>query len=180
VLLILGLSFLIMGLEPAISRLLPFSGFLAVMAIGGTILKSYDVLAKRIDGKFAKIWVAAELLLFVMLGAAVDITHVRGIGLAVVLVIVAALAVRSLGVLVSLIKTPLSARERLFCIIAGIPKATVQAAIGALPLAAGVAAGNTILAASVLAILISAPLGAIGIDQASRRLLNRESQALAP
>lgn len=180
VLLILGLSFLIMGLEPAISRLLPFSGFLAVMAIGGTILKSYEVLAKRIDGKFAKIWVAAELLLFVMLGAAVDITHVRGIGLAVVLVIVAALAVRSLGVLVSLIKTPLSARERLFCIIAGIPKATVQAAIGALPLAAGVAAGNTILAASVLAILISAPLGAIGIDQASRRLLNRESQALAP
>jgi len=173
VLLILGLSFLIMGLEPAIGSLVPFSGFLAVMAIGGAILKTYDKLAKRITGKFAKIWVAAELVLFVMLGAIVDIGHVRGVGLSVVLLIVAALVFRSLGVLASLLKTPLSPKERLFCVIAGIPKATVQAAIGALPLAAGLAAGNTILTASVLAILISAPLGAVGIELGHKKLLER-------
>ncbi len=173
VLLILGLSFLIMGLEPAIVSLVPFSGFLAVMAIGGAILKTYDKLAKRITGKFAKIWVAAELVLFVMLGAIVDIGHVRGVGLSVVLLIAAALVFRSLGVLVSLLRTPLSRKERLFCVIAGIPKATVQAAIGALPLAAGLAAGNTILTASVLAILISAPLGAVGIELGHKKLLER-------
>ncbi|NLO35883.1 MAG: sodium:proton antiporter [Clostridiaceae bacterium] len=173
VLLILGLSFLIMGLEPAIGSLVPFSGFLAVMAIGGAILKMYDKLARRLTGKFAKIWVAAELILFVMLGAVVDIEHVRGVGLAVVLLIVVALVFRSLGVLVSLVRTPLSRKERLFCVIAGIPKATVQAAIGALPLAAGLAAGNTILTASVLAILISAPLGAVGIELGHKKLLER-------
>jgi NhaP-type Na+/H+ or K+/H+ antiporter len=174
VLLILGLSLLVMGLEPAISKSVPFSGFLAVMAIGGAILKSYETLAKRIAGKFSKLWVAAELILFVMLGAVVDIEHVQGVGLAVVLLILAVLVFRSLGVVVSLLKTQLTRKERLFCVIAGIPKATVQAAIGALPLAAGLAAGNTILAASVLSILISAPLGAVGIEIGYKKLLNRD------
>lgn len=173
VLLILGLAFLIMGLEPAISQYVPFSGFLAVMAIGGAILKSYETLAKRITGKFSKIWVAAELILFVMLGAVVDIEHVQGVGLAVVLLILAALIFRSIGVVISLLRTQLTRKERLFCIVAGIPKATVQAAIGALPLAAGLAAGHTILTASVLSILISAPLGAVGIEMGYKRLLDR-------
>lgn len=176
VLLILGLAFLVMGLEPMINRIAPFSGFLAVMAIGGAILKSYETLAKRITGKFSKIWVAAELILFVMLGAVVDIEHVRGVGLSVVLLILAVLVFRSLGVVVSLARTQLTRKERLFCMIAGIPKATVQAAIGALPLAAGLAAGNTILTASVLSILISAPLGAVGIEITYKRLLMRRAE----
>jgi NhaP-type Na+/H+ or K+/H+ antiporter len=146
------------------------------MAIGGTILKQYDELAKRMTGKFAKIWVAAELILFVMLGSVVDIRHVKGVGLAVILLIFAALVFRSLGVLVSLIRTPLSRKERIFCIIAGIPKATVQAAIGAIPLAAGLAAGNMILTASVLSILITAPLGAVGIEVGHKKLLERHQK----
>lgn len=173
VLLILGLAILVMGLEPLIQTWIPFSGFLAVMAIGGTLLKAYGKLAKRITGKFAKIWVAAELILFVMLGAVVDIRHVTGVGIAALLLILVALAFRSLGVLVSLIRTPLNRKERIFCIIAGIPKATVQAAIGAIPLAAGLAAGNTILTASVLSILISAPLGAVAIELGYKKLLDK-------
>lgn len=174
VLLILGLAILVIGLETSISNWVPFSGFLAVMAIGGTIQKAYGKLAKRITGKFAKIWVAAELILFVMLGSVVDIRHVRGVGIAALLLILAALVFRSIGVLVSLIRTRLSHKERIFCIIAGIPKATVQAAIGAMPLAAGLTAGNTILTVSVLAILLSAPLGAVGIELGYKKLLERK------
>ena len=174
VLLILGLAILVIGLETSISNWVPFSGFLAVMAIGGTIQKAYGKLAKRITGKFAKIWVAAELILFVMLGSVVDIRHVRGVGIAALLLILAALVFRSIGVLVSLIRTQLSHKERIFCIIAGIPKATVQAAIGAMPLAAGLTAGNTILTVSVLAILLSAPLGAVGIELGYKKLLERK------
>jgi len=171
VLLILGLSFLLIGLESTISEVLPFSGLLAVIAISGTVLKQYELLAKRISGKFSKIWVASELMLFVLLGAAVDIRYIGDAGLSIVILIFAALSFRALGVLISLLKTTLSKKERLFCVIAYIPKATVQAAIGAIPLAAGVAAGNTILAASVVAILIAAPIGAIGIEYSYRKLL---------
>lgn len=173
VLIILGLSFLMVGLEDAISRVVPFSGLLAVMALGGTILKFYDVLARRISGKFSKIWVAAELLLFVLLGAVVDIRYVAGAGLAVVAVILGALAFRAVGVLVSVSGTPIPWRERLFSVLAYIPKATVQAAIGALPLTAGIAAGNAILTTAVIAILISAPLGAIAIERTHRKLLEQ-------
>jgi len=173
VLLILGLSFLLIGLEGMISQILPFSGLLSVIAVSGTVLKQYELLAKRISGKFSKIWVASELMLFVLLGAAVDIRYIGDAGLSIVILIFAALAFRSLGVLISLINTKLSKKERLFCIIAYIPKATVQAAIGAIPLAAGVAAGNTILAASVVAILIAAPIGAIGIEYSYRKLLDK-------
>jgi NhaP-type Na+/H+ or K+/H+ antiporter len=175
VLLILGLSFLLMGLEQTINRAFPFSGFLAVMAVGGAILKSYEILAKRITGKFSKIWVAAELILFVMLGSAVDIGHMRGAGLSAVILILAALLCRSIGVMICLIRTPLNRKERAFCIIASLPKATVQAAIGAVPLAYGLSSGNIILMISVLSILISAPLGAVGIQLSYTKLLERSS-----
>lgn len=164
VLIILGLSFSLVGFEDLISQLFPFSGTLAVIALGGTILKTYELLAKRVTGKFGKIWIAAELLLFVLIGAAVDIRYALSAGLMVIVVILGALLLRSAGVLVSLLGSPLTRRERLFCIVAYLPKATVQAAIGAIPLAAGLIAGNTILTAAVLAILITAPLGAVGID----------------
>lgn len=173
VLLILGLSFLLMGIETYINHLFPFSGLLAVIAISGAILKSYETLARRISGKFSKIWVAAELLLFVLLGAVVDLSYVSGAGLAIIAVIAIALLFRAMGVVLSVSRTELSWRERIFCVIAYLPKATVQAAIGAIPLAAGVAAGNIILTAAVMAILISAPLGAVGIEFSHSHLLQR-------
>lgn len=173
VLVILGMSFLLVGLQDLVSTIVPFSGLLAVMTLGGTILKSYDILARRISGKFSKIWVAAELVLFVLVGAEVDIRYAAGAGLAVIALVLGGLMFRSAGTWISVGGAGLSRREKLFCIIAYLPKATVQAAIGALPLAAGVTAGNIILTTAVVAILVSAPLGAIGIERTHDRLLDR-------
>ena len=174
VLVILGTSFLLVGFEHYITDVVPFSGLLSVMALGGTILKRCEIVAKRISGKFSKIWVAAELILFVLLGAAVDIRHVFGAGLAAVLVIIGALAFRAIGTSLSLIKSGLNAKESLFCNIGYLPKATVQAAVGALPLAAGIASGNIILSVAVLSIILTAPLGAIAIDLTYKKLLKKQ------
>jgi NhaP-type Na+/H+ or K+/H+ antiporter len=176
ILLILGISFLFVGFEDAITTVIPFSGLLAVMALSGTVLKMQEVVAKRISGKFSKVWVAAELILFVLVGAAVDIRYIYSAGLAAVLVILGALLFRAVGVYISLIKSGLTAKEALFCNIAYLPKATVQAAVGAIPLAAGIAGGNVILSVAVLSILFTAPLGAIGIDLTYQRLLKREKR----
>lgn len=173
VLIILGVSFLMVGLQDLVSQFVPFSGLLAVMTLGGTILKTYDILARRISGKFSKIWVAAELVLFVLVGAEVDVRYAAGAGLAVVGLILGGLVFRAIGTWLSVSGAGLSGKEKLFSVIAYLPKATVQAAIGALPLAAGVAAGNIILTTAVVAILISAPLGAIGIEKTYQRLLER-------
>lgn len=173
VLLILGVSFLLVGLEDIISEIVPFAATLSVMALGATVLHRYELLARRITGKFSKIWIAAELLLFVLLGALVDVHYAAGAGLAVLGVLFAGLVFRSVGVFVSLIRSGLTARERVFCVVSYLPKATVQAAIGAIPLAAGMAAGNIILTAAVLAILITAPLGAVGIDVLYPKLLDK-------
>jgi NhaP-type Na+/H+ or K+/H+ antiporter len=134
-------------------------------------LKSYDILAKRLMGKFSKIWVGAEIMLFVLVGAAVDIRLIAGVGILAVILILIALVFRVTGVGMSLIKTSLNNKERFFCAIAYIPKATVQAAIGAIPLTMGVPSGNLILTVAVLTIMITAPLGAIGIDNTYRKLL---------
>ncbi len=174
VLIILGICFLFVGFEEYIIILIPFSGLLAVMALGGTILKMYEPLAKRISGKFSKIWVAAELVLFVLVGAAVDVRYVYSAGLAAVLVIFGALVFRSVGVFISLIKSGLTYKEVLFCYIGYLPKATVQAAVGAIPLAAGVAGGNIILSIAVLSIILTAPIGAISIDLTYKNLLKRD------
>lgn len=173
VLVILSTAFIFVTLEAALKPYFPMSGLLAVMALGGTILKTYDILAKRLMGKFSRIWVSAEIMLFVLVGAAVDITYLSGAGLPSVLLILCALCLRVAGVQVSLLKTRLTLRERLFCSVAYLPKATVQAAVGAIPLSAGVAAGNTILTVAVLAILITAPIGAIGVDHTYKKLLTR-------
>jgi NhaP-type Na+/H+ or K+/H+ antiporter len=143
------------------------------MALGGTILKTREKVARRISGKFSKIWVAAELILFVLLGAAVDILFVLKAGLAAVLLIIVAFLIRSVGTWVSLIRSGLNNKEKLFCVIAYLPKATVQAAVGAIPLSLGLASGNIILSIAVLSILITAPLGAIGIDATYQNLLER-------
>lgn len=173
ILILLSTAFLLVSLETAIKAYVPMSGLLAVMALGGTLLKQYDILAKRLSGKFSKIWVAAELMLFILVGATVDISYAAKAGFIAVALIFIALLIRICGVFICLAKTPISAKERLFCAIAYLPKATVQAAIGGLPLAAGVGAGNTILTVAVLAILITAPLGAIGVDATYKRLLIR-------
>lgn len=171
ILIILSISLLLVALESVIKAYIPMSGLLAVMALGGTILKQYDVLAKRLSDRFSKIWVAAELMLFVLVGATVDISYAAKAGIAAVVLIFAALVIRVCGVFVCLIRTKLNTKEKLFCAIAYLPKATVQAAIGGLPMAAGVAAGNAILTVAVLAILITAPLGAIGVDASYKKLL---------
>ncbi len=180
ILIILSISFLLVTLETLLKSYVPFSGLLAIMALGGTILKQYDVLAKRLASKFSKIWVIAELMLFVLVGATLDISYVAKAGVAAVGLILVALVVRICGVFVCLIGTKLSMKERVFCAIAYLPKATVQAAIGALPLAAGVRAGNTILTIAVLAILITAPLGAIGMDAFYRKLLTNSDEEVEP
>jgi NhaP-type Na+/H+ or K+/H+ antiporter len=173
ILIILGFAFLMVTLESAAKAYVPMSGLLALMALGATILKQNDILAKRLSSKFSKIWVAAELMLFVLVGATVDISYAAKAGILAVALIFVALLIRVCGVLVCLIKTKLNVKEKIFCAVAYLPKATVQAAIGGLPLAAGVAAGNTILTVAVLAILITAPLGAIGVDITYRKMLTR-------
>ena len=141
------------------------------MAMGATLLQTYPVLARRISPKYSKLWVAAEVLLFVLVGATVDIQFATAAGLSAVAVVFFALIFRMTGVFISLIKTKLTLRERLFCMIAYIPKATVQAAIGSLPLAMGLPSGKIILTIAVLAIIITAPLGAFGIDMTYKKLL---------
>lgn len=173
VLIILSIAFMFVSIEDFLKPFFPVSGLLAVMSLGCSILRSYEILAKRLMGKFSKIWVGAEILLFVLVGAQVDISYLAGAGISSVLLILAALSLRIIGVSLSLAGTNLSLKERLFCSIAYIPKATVQAAIGAVPLSAGVGAGNTILTVAVLAIIISAPVGAIGIDRTYKNLLSQ-------
>ena len=179
VLIMLSIAFLFVSLEDFIKPYFPVSGLLAVMAFSATILSTYEVLAKRITGKFSKIWVAAEVLLFVLVGAAVDISYLKGAGIASIVFILSALVFRIVGVNVSLLGTSLDKKERIFCSIAYLPKATVQAAIGAVPLAAGVGAGNLILTVAVVAILISAPLGAIGVDNTYKKLLQKSKTAFS-
>ncbi|MBN1647898.1 MAG: cation:proton antiporter [Spirochaetales bacterium] len=174
---ILSISFLLVTLDHALKNMFPFSGLLAVAALGGTILKTHQDLAGRMAGKFSKIWIAAEILVFVLVGASINITGISGAILPALLIIAGAFISRIIGVLMCVIKTGLHFREKLFCSLSFLPKATVQAAIGTIPLAAGVAAGNTILTVAVLVILITAPLGAIVIDIASRHLIDQPSQS---
>jgi NhaP-type Na+/H+ or K+/H+ antiporter len=171
VLILLSVSVLLVALETAMKRFVPLSGLLAVMALGCTILKTNPSVATRLSTKFSKIWVAAEVMLFVLVGAAVDISYAMNAGLFAILLIIMALCLRLCGVFVCLLKSPLNLKERLFCAISYLPKATVQAAIGGLPLAAGIPSGNVILTVAVLAILITAPLGALLIDISHKRLL---------
>ncbi len=167
----LAVSFLLTALETWLDGILAFSGLLAVMAMGVTVRIRLPFAASRMAAKLSKLWVAAEILLFVLVGAAVNLPYAAKAGAAVILLIPCALLFRMVGVLCCLIKTPLNFRERVFCMVAYMPKATVQAAIGGVPLAMGFACGETVLTAAVIAILLTAPLGALGIDQLSQKLL---------
>ncbi|MGL5682242.1 MAG: cation:proton antiporter [Marinifilaceae bacterium] len=176
-LIIMSCAFLFLTLEHGLKDYVPISGLLAVMTMGATVLKLYPVLAKRLSPKFSKLWVAAEVILFVLVGATVDIQYAWAAGAVAILLICGSLVFRMSGVFMSLIRTKLSIKERVFCMIAYTPKATVQAAIGSLPLAMGLPCGNIVLTVAVLAILITAPLGAFGIDMTYKRLLTAEGNS---
>ncbi|HEM7410190.1 TPA: cation:proton antiporter [Clostridioides difficile] len=169
--LLLSISFLMISLETALEGIVPFSGLLAVMNIGIFLQIKYRVVARRLSVKYSKLWVGAEILLFVLVGATVDISYAFKAGIGAVILIFGVLLFRMVGVFFCLIKTNLTIKERLFCMIGYIPKATVQAAIGGVPLAMGMASGQLILTLAVLAILITAPLGAFGIDVTYKKLL---------
>ena len=176
VVIVLGVSFLLMAIETWAEGVVAISGLLAVVSMACVLkLKSTAFVSKRLSEKFGKLWIAAEVILFVLVGAAVDIRYTLGAGLAAVGMIFLALVFRGIGVSICLIHTKLNWKERLFCVIAYLPKATVQAAIGSVPLSMGLACGPIVLSVAVLAILITAPLGAIGMDVTYRRLLTREA-----
>lgn len=172
VIIVLGFSFLLIAIEEWFDGIVSVSGLLAVVAMACMLkLKSTAFVSKRLSEKFGKLWLAAEVILFVLVGAAVDIRYTLNAGLAAVFMILIALLFRAFGVLLCTVKTSLTLKERLFCVIAYLPKATVQAAIGSVPLAAGLPCGNIILSVAVLAILITAPLGALWIDGSYKKLL---------
>lgn len=177
VLILLSISFLLVAMEKLLKGTLPVSGLLAVMGMSATLLKTYGLLAKRLSAKFNKLWVGAEILLFVLVGATVDIKYAVAAGFAAVLLIFGVMIFRLAGVYVSLLKTPLTKKERVFCMIAYLPKATVQAAIGSIPLALGLSCGKIVLTVAVLAILITAPLGAFGVDISYKKLLEQDNTA---
>ena len=173
---VLGLAFSCLAIETALKGTVPVSGLLAVVSMACVLKrKSVSFVSRRLSEKFGKLWIAAELLLFVLVGAAVDIRYTVSAGAAAIFMLVISLMLRSLGVAVCTLRTPLSAKERLFCCIAYLPKATVQAAIGSVPLSLGLPCGQIVLSVAVLAILISAPLGAFGMDLTYQRLLTKES-----
>ena len=173
-LIILSFSFLLIELQNQLEGIVPFSGLLAIMSLGIAIKRKYDILAKRLSGKYNKLWVAAEIFLFVLVGATVDLKYAAVAGVSAVLLVAGALVFRMIGVALCLIKTDLSRKERLFCMVAYVPKATVQAAIGAIPLTMGLSCGQIVLTIAVLSILITAPFGAICIDNLYKKLLEKE------
>lgn len=173
VIILLCLSFIFVTLEDQYQDMLPFSALISVMCIGITVQRKRAVVAHRLSSKFDKLWVVSELILFVLVGATVDIQYALSAGLPAIILLLGVLIFRMAGVCVCLYKTKLVMKERIFCMIAYTPKATVQAAIGGVPLAMGLACGNIVLTVAVLAILITAPLGAFAIDITYKKLLSK-------
>ena len=174
VLIILSISFLLVVIEDKLTTAITFSSLIAVMFIGIGLQKKREAVAKRLSVKYGKLWVAAEVFLFVLVGATVNIEYLGKIGAKAFVVIIGALIFRMFGVFVCLLGTSLQRKERLFAMMAYTPKATVQAAIGGIPLALGLACGDTVLTVAVLAIVFTAPLGAFAIDWSYKKLLNKQ------
>ncbi|MCI7767677.1 MAG: cation:proton antiporter [Oscillospiraceae bacterium] len=173
---LLSAAFILMTVETWAKAYIALSGLLAVVSMSCVLkLRISSEQTKKLSSKFGKLWIAAECLLFALVGAAVDIRYTMTAGIGAIAIIFIALILRTVGVILCLIKTKLNIKERLFCVIAYLPKATVQAAFGAVPLASGLPCGKLILSVAVLAIIITAPLGAIGIDNSCERLLNDDS-----
>ena len=173
VLIILSISFLLVVIEDKLTTAITFSSLIAVMFIGIGLQKKREAVAKRLSVKYGKLWVAAEVFLFVLVGATVNIEYLGKVGAKAFVVIIGALIFRMFGVFVCLLRTNLKRKEQLFAMMAYTPKATVQAAIGGIPLALGLACGDTVLTVAVLAIVFTAPLGAFAIDLSYKKLLNK-------
>ena len=173
VLIILSISFLLVVMEDKLSTPITFSALIAIMFIGIGLQKKRETVAKRLSVKYGKLWVAAEVFLFVLVGATVNIGYLGKVGVKALIVIIGALVFRMFGVFVCLLGTSLKRKERLFTMLAYTPKATVQAAIGGIPLALGFTCGDLVLTVAVLAIVLTAPLGAFAIDLSYKKLLNR-------
>ena len=171
VLIILSISFLLLELEK-ISPV-PFSGLIAIMTLSMVVKKIYEELAERLSEKYNKLWVGAEIFLFVLVGATVNVKYAVNSGIMVVVLVICALLIRMVGVYASVLKTKLTPKERLFCMVAYTPKATVQAAIGAIPLSMGLKVGDMALTVAVISILLTAPFGAIMVDNLYKKLLTR-------
>lgn len=180
VIIIMGVSFLLMALETLLKGTVAFSGLLAVVSMACALkIRAPREVAGRLSAKFGKLWLAAEVVLFVLVGAAVDIRYTMEAGPAAVGMILLALLFRSAGVALCMLGTDLNKKERTFCVIAYLPKATVQAAIGSVPLSMGLSCGKIVLSVAVLAILITAPLGALGIDATYRKLLQKMEKIIS-
>ena len=177
IIIVLGFSFLLIAIEGGLEGKIAMSGLLAVVSMACVLrMKCTSFVSKRLSEKFGKLWLAAEVILFVLVGAAVDIRYTLDAGLAAVAMIFAALIFRSFGVWLCTVKTSLTLKERAFCVIAYLPKATVQAAIGSVPFAAGLPCGKIVLSVAVMAIIITAPLGAFGMDFTYKKFLHKESE----
>lgn len=174
VIMLLCLSFFMVTIEDKYSSFIPFSALIAVMCVGIAMQKKREAVAVRLSLKFNKLWVIAEVILFVLVGATIDVQYAISAGYAAVILIFGVLAFRVIGVSLCLLKTELNVKERIFCMIGYMPKATVQAAIGGIPLTKGLTCGKIVLTVAVLAILITAPLGAFLIDLTYKRLLEKE------
>lgn len=174
IIMIVSISFLLLEVETRLEGILPMSGLLAIMSMGVTIYQSSQDLAKQLSIKYNQLWIAAEIVLFVLVGATLDLRYAVKLGVLGIVVVLGALFVRMLGVLVCLLKTKLTTKERVFCMVAYTPKATVQAAIGGIPLAMGLACGQKVLTVAVISIVITAPFGAIVMDKSYKRLLERD------
>lgn len=172
VLIILSISLLLVVIEDRLTTPITFSALIAIMFLGIGLQKKREVVAKRLSAKYGKLWVAAEVFLFVLVGATVNIGYLQRVGVKALIVIVGAVIFRMLGVFVCLIGTNLNGKERAFAMMAYTPKATVQAAIGGIPLSLGFACGDTVLTVAVLAIVLTAPLGAFAIDFSYAKLLD--------
>lgn len=174
VIIVLGFSFLLIAIEGWLEGKVAVSGLLAVVSMACVLKRKSDAfVSRRLSEKFGKLWLAAEVMLFVLVGAAVDIRYTMDAGTAAIIMILAALVFRACGVLLSVAKTNLTWKERIFCVIAYLPKATVQAAIGSVPLAAGLPCGKIVLSVAVMAIVITAPIGAFGMDHTYQKLLTK-------
>lgn len=173
VIILLSICFLFVSIEKSLEGKLAISGFLAIMAMGVTIFNKYPSLSKIFQVKFSKMWLISEIILFVLVGASVNISYAFKAGLGTIIIIFIALLFRMLGTYLCLLKTKFNNKERLFTCITQIPKATVQAAIGGVPLEMGLLCGNTVLTVAVLSIIITAPLGSILIDKTQYKLLKK-------
>ncbi len=176
VLIILSISLLLVVIEDSLKTPITFSALIAIMFIGIGFREKREEVAKRISAKYGKLWVAAEVFLFVLVGATVNINYLGKVGVKAIIVIIGALVCRMLGVFVCMLGTSIKGKERLFAMLAYTPKATVQAAIGGIPLALGLACGETVLTVAVLAIVITAPLGAFAIDLSYKKLLKKNNK----